>query len=74
MRTGSARARTCAIPPSPTHPHPSRHTALLPVPQVGENPALAEELEAGVPCVESVLLPKLTELLVAHYGATPKAA
>lgn len=41
--------------------------------RVGENPALAEELEAGVPCVEEVLLPKLTELLVQHYGAVPLA-
>ncbi|GBF96637.1 hypothetical protein Rsub_09383 [Raphidocelis subcapitata] len=41
--------------------------------QVGEQPALAEELEAGVPLVDEVLLPKLTQLLVEHFGATPKA-
>jgi hypothetical protein len=41
---------------------------------VGENPALAEEFEAGVPVADEVLLPKLTALLVEHFGATPKAA
>ena len=41
--------------------------------QVGENPALASEFEAGVPVAEEVLLPKLTALLVENFGATPKA-
>lgn len=40
---------------------------------IGENPALAKEFERGVPCDESVLLPKLRALLVEHFGATPKA-
>jgi ferredoxin-nitrite reductase len=40
--------------------------------KVGEGPELARELEAGVPVAEHVLLPKLTELLVEHFGATPK--
>jgi ferredoxin-nitrite reductase len=41
---------------------------------IGENPALAQEFEKGIPCDESVLLPKLRDLLVEHFGATPKPA
>jgi ferredoxin-nitrite reductase len=39
--------------------------------KVGENPALADQIEAGVPCHEDHLVPKLRELLVEHFGATP---
>lgn len=39
---------------------------------VGEGAALATELEAGVPCVESVLLPKLRAILVERFGARVK--
>jgi len=39
---------------------------------VGEGAALAAELEAGVPCVESVLLPKLRAILVERFGARVK--
>ena len=53
-----------------THPLPSICAAL----QVGENPALATEFEAGVPVAEHVLLPKLTQLLVDHFGATPRVS
>jgi ferredoxin-nitrite reductase len=42
--------------------------------KVGEDPALASEIEAGVPCHEDYLLPKLKDLLVQHFGATPLAA
>lgn len=50
------------------------HCMLLRVLQIGENPALANELEAGVPCHEDYLLPKLKDLLTQHYGATPIAS
>lgn len=40
---------------------------------IGENPTLATEFEKGVPCEESILLPKLRELLMEHHGATLKA-
>jgi len=39
--------------------------------KVGEQPALADEIEAGVPCHEDHLVPKLRELLVQHFGAVP---
>lgn len=39
--------------------------------KVGENPALAEQIEASVPCHEDYLVPKLKELMVQHFGATP---
>ena len=39
---------------------------------VGEGAALATEFEAGVPCVESVLLPKLRSILVERFGARVK--
>lgn len=35
-------------------------------------PQLAKEFEAGVPCDEAVLLPKLRALLIEHFGATPR--
>lgn len=41
--------------------------------KVGEGAALATELEQGVPCVESVLLPKLRAILVERFGARVKA-
>jgi ferredoxin-nitrite reductase len=40
--------------------------------KIGEGAALATELEAGVPCVESVLLPKLRALMVERFGARVK--
>ena len=40
---------------------------------IGENAVLGEELEKGVPCEESILLPKLKDLLINQFGATPKA-
>ena len=39
---------------------------------IGENPKLAEQFEKGIACEESVLLPKLRELLIEHFGASPK--
>lgn len=42
--------------------------------KIGENPELAAEIEAGVPCHEDYLLPKLQQLLVEHFGATPLEA
>jgi hypothetical protein len=39
------------------------HGTLLPRLQ------LASEFEKGVACDESILLPKLRELLIEHYGA-----
>ncbi|KAK9807588.1 hypothetical protein WJX72_003483 [[Myrmecia] bisecta] len=41
---------------------------------IGENPALAAEFEKGVPCDEETLLPKLRDLLIEKFNATPKAA
>ena len=41
---------------------------------IGENPKLAEQFEKGIACDETVLLPKLKDLLVEHFGATPKAS
>lgn len=35
---------------------------------------MGSEIEAGVPCHEDYLLPKLKDLLVQHFGATPLAA
>lgn len=40
---------------------------------IGEHAKLASEFEKGVPCDESVLLPKLKQLLMEHYGAVEKA-
>lgn len=40
---------------------------------IGENPTLATEFESKIPADESVLLPKLRELLISDYGATLKA-
>eukprot|EP00891_Asterochloris_glomerata_P008527 jgi/Astpho2/8527/Aster-05562 len=44
---------------------------------IGEGPALANEFEKGIPCEESVLIPKLKEICVSKFGArerTPVAA
>lgn len=41
--------------------------------KVGENPELAKEFAQGIPADEQYLLPKLKELLIAEFGATPKA-
>ena len=35
---------------------------------------LAKEFEAGIPCDESILLPKLRELLIHEFGARPRQA
>ena len=40
---------------------------------IGEGAVLAAEFEKGIPCEESILLPKLRELLIERYGATAKA-
>ena len=40
---------------------------------IGENPVLAEQFEKGIACEESVLLPKLRQLLIDNFGATQKA-
>lgn len=40
---------------------------------IGENPHLASEFEKGIACEESILLPKLRDLLMERFGATPKA-
>ena len=40
---------------------------------IGENPVLASEFEKGVACEESVLLPKLRQIMVERFGAVPKA-
>jgi ferredoxin-nitrite reductase len=40
---------------------------------IGENPVLASEFEKGIACEESVLLPKLRDILMERFGATPKA-
>lgn len=40
---------------------------------IGENPTLATEFESKIPADESVLLPKLRELLMSDFGATVKA-
>eukprot|EP00879_Flechtneria_rotunda_P020989 GHRR01022103.1.p1 GENE.GHRR01022103.1~~GHRR01022103.1.p1 ORF type:complete len:272 (+),score=72.33 GHRR01022103.1:198-1013(+) len=39
--------------------------------KIGENPELANEIEAGVPCHEEYLIPKLKEMLISNFGATP---
>jgi ferredoxin-nitrite reductase len=41
--------------------------------KIGEHPELATEFEAGVPALESHLVPKLKEILVREFGATEKA-
>lgn len=41
---------------------------------IGENAQLASEFEKGIPADEESLLPKLQELLIEKFGATPKAA
>ena len=40
---------------------------------IGENPTLATEFENKIPADESVLLPRLRELLISDFGATIKA-
>ena len=35
---------------------------------------LAKEFEKGIPADESILVPRLRELLITEFGATPKAA
>ncbi|KAG2489125.1 hypothetical protein HYH03_012351 [Edaphochlamys debaryana] len=37
--------------------------------KIGENPELATEFATGIPAVESVLVPKLKEILIAEFGA-----
>lgn len=41
--------------------------------KIGENPKLAKEFEKGVPAQEDILLPKLREILINEFGATPKS-
>ena len=40
---------------------------------IGEKAQLASEFEKGVPCDESILLPKLRDLLIEEHGAKLKA-
>ena len=40
--------------------------------QIGEGAKLAEEFEKGVACDESILLPKLRDLLIEEHGAKLK--
>ncbi|PRW21087.1 ferredoxin--nitrite reductase [Chlorella sorokiniana] len=42
--------------------------------KIGENPELAKEFERGIPVDESILLPRLRDLLISEFGATPKQA
>jgi ferredoxin-nitrite reductase len=39
---------------------------------IGEGATLASEFEKGIPCEESILLPKLKDICMEHFGATPK--
>ena len=48
-------------------------TASPPLP-LGPPLQLAKEFERGIPVDESVLLPRLRQLLISEFGATPKAA
>jgi ferredoxin-nitrite reductase len=41
--------------------------------KIGEGPELAKEFAQGVPAAEEHLVPKLREVLIAEFGATPKA-
>ena len=80
--TGWARARRCqrwvlshggclatGAPPRPTH-----LSTLPPArPCSSPSPQLAKEFEKGIPVDESVLLPRLRELLISEFGAAPKA-
>ena len=54
-----------ACGPADQGPQPAPPAAVL---------QLATELEKGVPVEESILLPKLRELLVNEFGAKPRAA
>lgn len=40
--------------------------------KIGEGAALAEEFDKGVPAADEYLVPKLRDILVEHFGATPK--
>ncbi|CAD7698917.1 unnamed protein product [Ostreobium quekettii] len=42
--------------------------------KIGEGAELAQEFEAGIPAQEEYLLPKLREILIEKFGATPKAS
>jgi ferredoxin-nitrite reductase len=42
--------------------------------KIGENPELAKEFGQGVPAATEHLVPRLAEVLVAEFGAKPKAA
>lgn len=46
--------------------HPPVLSSSLPPPQ------LAKEFEKGIPVDESILLPRLRELLISEFGATPR--
>lgn len=40
--------------------------------KIGEGAALAKEFEKGVPAADEYLIPKLKEILIENFGATPK--
>ena len=40
---------------------------------IGEGAQLASEFEKGIACDESILLPKLREIMMERFGAVPKA-
>jgi ferredoxin-nitrite reductase len=40
--------------------------------KIGEDPELGKEFEKGIPCDESVLIPKLKEILIEKFGAKVK--
>ncbi|KXZ49557.1 hypothetical protein GPECTOR_20g411 [Gonium pectorale] len=40
--------------------------------KIGENPELAKEFAQGIPALESVLVPKLKEILINEFGAKEK--
>eukprot|EP01024_Parvocaulis_polyphysoides_P010156 TRINITY_DN13366_c0_g4_i1.p1 TRINITY_DN13366_c0_g4~~TRINITY_DN13366_c0_g4_i1.p1 ORF type:complete len:585 (-),score=105.05 TRINITY_DN13366_c0_g4_i1:516-2270(-) len=42
--------------------------------KIGENAELAKEFAVGIPADEQYLVPKLQEILISEFGATPKAA
>ncbi|KAL4420572.1 hypothetical protein ABPG75_010228 [Micractinium tetrahymenae] len=42
--------------------------------KIGENPDLAKEFEKGIPADPAILVPRLRDLLISEFGATPRAA
>jgi ferredoxin-nitrite reductase len=41
--------------------------------KIGESPELATEFAQGIPAAEEHLVPKLREVLIAEFGAKPRA-